>query len=194
MYRLLSLRQRPARFGDALRPEKKTAAIRRSGLTSHCPNPQAEYLWRYQTSDEDLCRLFHKLNGLPVIILKASRFFPEEDDSLELRNFCSADNAKVNELLFRRADLYEVTTAHIRALEKVQTIGLGTFIISGNSPFHKDDLADLAKDAPAVVESYFPQYTRIYHKLGWKMVPTIDRVYRNWGGSPCTTFAMPWNV
>jgi hypothetical protein len=31
-------------------------------------------------SAEHLCRLFHEIRGLPVVILRTSRFFPEEDD------------------------------------------------------------------------------------------------------------------
>jgi UDP-glucose 4-epimerase len=31
-------------------------------------------------SAEHLCRLFHELHGLPVVILRTSRFFPDEDD------------------------------------------------------------------------------------------------------------------
>ena len=29
---------------------------------------------------EDLCRLFNHLHGLPVLVMRTSRFFPEEDD------------------------------------------------------------------------------------------------------------------
>ena len=33
-----------------------------------------------KTAAEDLCELFHRLHGLPCIVLRTSRFFPEEDD------------------------------------------------------------------------------------------------------------------
>ena len=29
---------------------------------------------------EDLCSLFHRLHGLNAVVLRTSRFFPEEDD------------------------------------------------------------------------------------------------------------------
>jgi UDP-glucose 4-epimerase len=34
---------------------------------------------------EDLCQLFHRQHGLPVIVLRTSRFFPEADDNASVR-------------------------------------------------------------------------------------------------------------
>ena len=47
---------------------------------------------------EDLCELFHRDHGLPCIVLRTARFFPEEDDNATMRQAYGADNAKVNEL------------------------------------------------------------------------------------------------
>jgi UDP-glucose 4-epimerase len=43
--------------------------------------------------------------GLACIVLRTSRFFPEEDDNKVTRDTYADDNAKANEFLFRRLDL-----------------------------------------------------------------------------------------
>jgi nucleoside-diphosphate-sugar epimerase len=49
---------------------------------------------------EDLCQLFHRNQRLAWIVLRTSRFFPEEDDSQEVREAYSDVNVKVNEYLY----------------------------------------------------------------------------------------------
>jgi UDP-glucose 4-epimerase len=49
-------------------------------------------------SAEHLCRLYHETRGLPVVVLRTARFFPEEDD-LAHEIIQSADNTKANEFL-----------------------------------------------------------------------------------------------
>jgi nucleoside-diphosphate-sugar epimerase len=132
-----------------------------------------------KTAAEDLCELTHRDRGLPCLILRTSRFFPEEDDNAETRaNFQDA-NAKANEFLYRRADLEDVVAAHLLALEKAAAIGFGRYIVSATTPFTRDDLAELRADAPRVVERLFPDYAAEYARRGWKMFPSIDRVYDN---------------
>src|SRR5207237_1187770 len=38
-----------------------------------------------KTAAEDLCELVHRDHGLPVVVLRTSRFFPEPDDQDEVR-------------------------------------------------------------------------------------------------------------
>ena len=57
---------------------------------------------------EDLCELFHRDHGLPILILRTSRFFPEGDDRDDVRSAYEDANLKVNELLYRRVDLADV--------------------------------------------------------------------------------------
>jgi UDP-glucose 4-epimerase len=132
-----------------------------------------------KTAAEDLCELLHRERGLPVVILRTSRFFPEADDVEERRQRFDDLNLKVNELLFRRVDLADVVTAHQRALDRAQAIGFGRYIVSATTPFHQADLADLRLDAPSVVRRLFPDYEEIYWRRGWSMLPSIDRVYVN---------------
>jgi UDP-glucose 4-epimerase len=127
-------------------------------------------------SAEHLCRLFHELYRLPTLILRTARFFPEEDDMAHVIAQ-SAENTKANELLFRRATVDDMAEAHVVALEKAPEIGFDTFIIAAQTPFTRDDCAELIANAPAVVARLFPHYREIYARLGWTMFDSIDRVY-----------------
>jgi nucleoside-diphosphate-sugar epimerase len=128
---------------------------------------------------EDLCELVHRMVGLPCMILRVSRFFPEEDDSAETRIAYSADNAKANEYLYRRVDLEDVVSAHLCALDRARTLGFGRYIISATTPFEQADLSALRADAPAVVRRHYPELDGVYARLGWRMFPEIERVYVN---------------
>jgi nucleoside-diphosphate-sugar epimerase len=130
-----------------------------------------------KTSAEGLCELVHRDHGLPVLILRTSRFFPEADDRDDVRAAYADANLKVNELLYRRADLEDVVAAHRLALERAPAIGFGRYIISAPTPFTRDDLAALRADAPAVVRRLFPEYEELYAARGWQMFPSIERVY-----------------
>jgi len=125
---------------------------------------------------EELCRLFHQLHGLPIVILRTSRFFPEEDDMAHAI-VQSGENTKANEFLFRRLTVEDAAEAHVVALAKAPALGFDTFIISSMTPFRKTDCRELLADAPAVVARYFPDYRTKYERRGWTMFASIDRVY-----------------
>jgi UDP-glucose 4-epimerase len=128
---------------------------------------------------EDLCQLFHRNHGLACIVLRTSRFFPEQDDNKTVRESYCDENAKANEYLFRRVDLEDVVSAHLLAAKLAPQIGFGRYIISATTPFSCDDLAELRSDAPLVVRRLVPGYETEYARRGWSMFPTIDRVYVN---------------
>jgi nucleoside-diphosphate-sugar epimerase len=132
-----------------------------------------------KTAAEDLCELVWRDHGLPCVILRTSRFFPEPDDANDRRMAYEDLNLKVNELLHRRVDLADVVSAHLLALERAPAIGIGRYIISATTPFIRDDLRSLRRDLPSVVRRLFPHYEEIYERRGWKMLPSIDRVYVN---------------
>ncbi len=163
-------------FGDALHPGPEEDAV----WIDETVRPIPKNIYGItKLAAEDLCQLYFRLYRLPCLVLKVSRFFPEDDDTNALREFCSADNSKVNELLYRRADIYDMATAHRIAIDRAPEIGFDRFIISGTNPFHKDDLSLLRKDASAVVSSYFPNMERIYSKTNFEFFQSIDRVYCN---------------
>lgn len=132
-----------------------------------------------KTAAENLCELFHIDHGLACIVLKTSRFFPEEDDSLAVRQTHENENVKVNEYLYRRVDIEDVVAAHILAMERAPSIGFDKYIITATTPFTIGDLADLRTNAPVVVERTFPEFKEEYERRGWKMFSSIDRVYVN---------------
>ena len=132
-----------------------------------------------KTAAEDLCELVHRDHGLPCLILRTSRFFPEPDDRDDVRTAYDDANLKVNELLYRRVDLEDVVDAHRLALERAPAIGFGRYVVSATTPFTHDDLGALRVDAPAVVRRLFPDYEEIYAARGWRMFPSIERVYVN---------------
>jgi UDP-glucose 4-epimerase len=127
-------------------------------------------------SAEHLCRMVHEASGLPVIVLRTSRFFPEEDD-MSHEIIQSGPNTKANEFLFRRLTVEDAAEAHLVALNRAPQIGFDTFIISALTPFERDDCEQLMEYAPAVVHHYFPRYREIYARRNWMMFDNIDRVY-----------------
>ena len=163
-------------FGRALAPPPGAPA---AWITEDvAPRPRNVY-GTTKTAAEDLCELVHRDHHLPCVILRTSRFFPEGDDRDDVRGAYDDLNVKVNELLYRRVDLEDVVGAHLRALEHAPELGFGRFIISATTPFTRDDLPALRRDAPAVVARLFPELEAVYGPRGWRMFPGIDRVYDN---------------
>jgi UDP-glucose 4-epimerase len=163
-------------FGRALTPKRNEPAAWITEDVS--PIPRNVY-GVTKSSAEGLCELVHRDHGLPVLILRTSRFFPEADDRDEVRAAYDDTNLKVNELLYRRVDLEDAVTAHRLALDRASAIGFNRYIISATTPFTRDDLAELRADAPAVVQRHVPEYAELYDRLGWRMLPSIERVYDN---------------
>ena len=120
--------------------------------------------------------MLFRSHELPIVILRTSRFFPEEDDMAHAITQ-SGENTKANEFLFRRLSVEDATEAHVVALRKAPEIGFDTFIVSPLTPFSPSDGRQLIADAPSVVAHYFPNYRAKYDKLGWTMFESIDRVY-----------------
>jgi nucleoside-diphosphate-sugar epimerase len=123
--------------------------------------------------------LFSRRHDLGCIVLRTSRFFPEEDDDPAVRREYENDNVKTNEFLFRRVELADVVAAHVLAFQQAQSIGFGRFIVSATTPFRPADLHELSRNAAAVVGRRIPQYEKVYAQRRWRMLPTIDRVYVN---------------
>ncbi len=163
-------------FGDALTPAPGAPA---AWITEDVkPIPKNIY-GATKTAAEDLCQLFARNHGLPCLVLRTSRFFPEEDDNAHTASAYADGNIKANEFLYRRVDIEDVVSAHLLAADKASALGFDRFIISATTPFTQSDLAGLRTHAPAVVERKFPGCKAVYAQLGWKMFPEIDRVYVN---------------
>lgn len=163
-------------FGDALIPAPGEPAV---WVTEDVrPIPKNIY-GVTKAAAEDLCQLFHRNEKLACLVLRTSRFFPEEDDDAFIRDAYADENSKLNEYLFRRVDLEDVVSAHLLAAQRARTLGFRRYIISATTPFSRGDLPDLRRDAPRVVRRLFPDYEAEYGRRDWKMFPGIDRVYVN---------------
>jgi nucleoside-diphosphate-sugar epimerase len=163
-------------FGRALTPPPGAPA---AWITEEvAPIPRNVY-GATKTAAEDLCELVHRDHGLPCVVLRTSRFFPEPDDSPDAREAFDDANLKVNELLYRRVDLADVVTAHLCALERAPDIGFARYIVSATTPFAPEHLARLRADAAAVVRCLFPRCEPIYSRLGWRPPLSVERVYVN---------------
>lgn len=128
---------------------------------------------------EGVCELCFRREGLPVIVLRTSRFFPEADDDAAIRERYELANVQANEMLHRRVDIGDVVTAHLLALERAPAIGFARYVISATTPFTREDLVELRRDAPGVVRRLFPDCPGIYAARQWTLFPHIDRVYVN---------------
>jgi UDP-glucose 4-epimerase len=163
-------------FGSALTPPPQSPA---AWVTEDVKPVPRNIYGVTKIAAEDLCELFHRNYRLPCLILRTSRFFPEEDDHETTRRTYADGNAKMNEFLYRRVDLEDVVSAHLLAIEKASLIGFGRYIISATTPFTVDDLFNLRTNAPSVLRQRVPEFETEYARRGWKMFPGIDRVYVN---------------
>jgi len=163
-------------FGDALRPPPDQPA---AWITEQVAPIARNIYGATKTAAEDLCRLFHRNHGLPCLVLRTSRFFPEPDDDEARRSAFDGVNLKICELLYRRVDIADVVDAHLLAIERAPEIGFDRFIISATSPFTPRDLAELRGNAAEVVSRRVPDYPTVFSDKGWRMLDEIDRVYVN---------------
>ncbi len=163
-------------FGDAMAPPANAPA---AWVTEDVKPVPKNIYGVTKIAAEDICELFHRNHSLACLVLRTSRFFPEEDDRKETRQTYDDGNVKTNEFLYRRVELEDVVNAHLLALEKATEIGFSRYIISATTPFTRDDLFDLRMNAPQALKRRVPDYETVYAHRGWKMFPSIDRVYVN---------------
>ncbi len=163
-------------FGSALTPGPELPA---AWVTEETRSVPKNIYGLTKKAAEELCQLFQRKQGLPCLVLRTSRFFPEEDDNRDMRQSYADGNAKANEFLFRRVDIADAVSAHLLALRQAPEIGFGTYIISATTPFLPADMAGLRADARQVLLRRQPDFADEYARRGWQMFPDLDRVYDN---------------
>jgi UDP-glucose 4-epimerase len=161
-------------FGRALAPPEDAPA---AWITEEVTPVPKNIYGVTKAAAEDLCELFHR--DLACVVLRTSRFFPEEDDNRKVRDAYADDNAKSNEFLYRRVDLEDVVSAHLLAAQHAADIGFRKYIITATTPFLPEDLAEVRVDARGVLGKRVPGYEAEYDRRQWTMFPSIDRVYVN---------------
>jgi len=108
---------------------------------------------------EGLCRLHFLEYGLNCVVLRASRFFPEEDDT---QHELSGPNLKANEFLNRRLTVEDAADAHVVALERAPALGFEIFVLSAPTPFIPSESEALKRAAADVIERHFPDAPALY--------------------------------
>ena len=162
-------------YGRAMNPPAGAAAVWVTEEVMPVPNIYGVT----KLAAENLCELFHHKFKLPCLVLRTSRFFPEEDDNPDTRATFTDANIKANEFLYRRADVEDIVSAHLLAIDKAAEIGFGRYIISATTPFARSDCPQLRHDVSAFVRHYVPGYADEYARRGWSMLAGIERVYDN---------------
>jgi nucleoside-diphosphate-sugar epimerase len=123
---------------------------------------------------EGLCRIAHLEQGLACVILRTARFFPEADDT---HADIDGANLKANEFLHRRLSAEDCAEAHIAALDRARDLGFGLYVVCAPTPFQREDAAELKRDAAAVIGRLYPDAAELYARRGWRLPPSIGRVY-----------------
>lgn len=159
-------------FGSQLRPGAGRAAV---WVTEDLPPVPKNIYGTTKLMAETLCELFSRERGLPVVVLRTSRFFPEADDDPAMRSAYTTENAQANELLYRRLDIADAVSAHLLAAERAPKIGFARYIVSATSPFEPRHVAALARDAASVVRELYPDCAQLYAARGWNLFPEIDQ-------------------
>ncbi len=132
-----------------------------------------------KTAAEDLCELVHRDHGLPVVVLRTARFFPEADDRDDVRRAFDDLNLKVVELLHRRVDVADAAAAHLLALERAPDLGFAKLIVTATTPLRPEHAGRLGVDAAAVIREVVPEVGDVFGARGWRLPDAIDRVYDN---------------
>lgn len=159
-------------ISDAIRREDGAEAVWLD--ESHGPLAPRNIYGATKLAAEALCRVAHLERGLACIVLRTSRFFPEEDDT---HGFPPGENLKANEFLHRRLTVEDAVRAHLIALERAPDIGFDTFIVSAPTPFAREEAAALKRDAAVVIARHFPDAAELYARRGWVLPRSIGRVY-----------------
>jgi len=161
-------------FGRAMRPRPGEPAV----WVTEALSPVHKNIYGVtKSAGEDLCQLMHEKTGLPVLVLRTSRFFPEVDDDAERRGVMPDAALKILEFLHRRVAIEDIVTAVHQALEHAPKQGFDRYIISAPTPFEAKDAPRVAKDLPALLQEKAPELAAAFVQNGWALPQGLDRVY-----------------
>lgn len=161
-------------FGRAMRPKPGDPAV---WVTEALAPIHKNIYGVTKSAGEDLCQLMHEKTGLPVLVLRTSRFFPEIDDDEDRRGAMPDAALKILEFLHRRVAIEDIVTAVHQALEHAPAQGFDRYIISAPNPFKQDDAPRVATDLPALLRDRVPELAKAFSERGWPLPRGLDRVY-----------------
>jgi nucleoside-diphosphate-sugar epimerase len=163
-------------FGDALVPAPGEPA----GWIDESVVPVPKNMYGVtKAAAEGLCQLAYRNQGLPCVVLRVSRFFPEADDTPDAHEGRTDDNVKADEYASRRVALEDAVDAHLLAAQRGPQLGFRRYVISATTPFRREDLPQLRTDAPAVFARRAPVAAEVWAERGWRFPSRLDRVYVN---------------
>jgi UDP-glucose 4-epimerase len=127
------------------------------------PAPQTIY-HHTKLAAESLLREAAIQGGPALRVLRMSRCFPEPAPAMAVLR------------LQRGVDARDVARAHALALTH-EGPSVATFVVSGATPFMREDAVLLAHDAAAAIRRRAPALAEAFAVRGWLLPTTIDRVY-----------------
>ncbi len=148
-----------ALYGHASTPEGIAGWVDESVV----PQPKTIYHRSKIKAEKRLEKISHVFN-LPVTVLQMSRCFPEPADLMAVYR------------LSRGVDARDVALAHACAVEQ-RPAGFNRYIISGQTPFKREDCRQLYEDAPALIQTLEPELIKTFKQRGWNLPNSLDRVY-----------------
>jgi nucleoside-diphosphate-sugar epimerase len=146
-------------YGRAMEPRGNSAVWVTEALT---PEPRDIYDVT-KLAAEQLCHLIHQEHGLPVVILRTSRFYPQPFEELAIHR------------LHRGLDVRDCAWAHRLALES--QVPFGIYNVSARSPFQHEDVEELGSDAARVIRRRAPEVAELLARRGLPLPVRLDRVY-----------------
>merc|ERR1712228_729662 len=126
--------------------------------------------------------------GVPVVILRVSRCFPEDVIDVGEKATASLSNFKANELLGRRVSLQDTVDAHLRAVVRAQRLRGSLFTLAAPVPWAREQTPSGSADFAKFVSEKLPHMRQIFESQGWKPPEAISRVY----DSSSTVAALDW--
>jgi UDP-glucose 4-epimerase len=114
---------------------------------------------------EQLCRLYGSETGAAVVCIRVSRF-----------SFADAPHLAVPYCLYRAVHVEDAARAHQLALLRPVREPT-TVVVSGASPYRREDLPELLTDADAVLRRRAPRLVAAMAAAGVPLPRRVDRVY-----------------
>lgn len=139
------------------------------------PEPKTIY-HRTKVEAENLIKEYAS-KDLVISVIRMSRCFPEPVQMMAVYR------------LHRGVDYRNVADAHILAAQLKKDKYFDIYVISGETPFLKNDCQMLFENPEVVIRERQPLLANEFDKRGWKFPISIDRVY----DSSYAQRALKWN-
>jgi nucleoside-diphosphate-sugar epimerase len=144
---------------------RASTPVDRAGWIDEASEPVPLTIYhRSKLAAEAVLRAAADAGGPSLRILRMSRCFPEPAPVMACYR------------LHRGIDARDVASAHALALSHPGPAS-ACFVVSGATPFERDDAYALKSDAPQLLRHRAPALVAAFTRRGWPLPLTIDRVY-----------------